>query len=200
MALLLIARVLITRVLIAAVAVAGILRLLRRIIIRRRRRVRRSGRERRRIARVGVGLRRGIAVLGSPIDVARRRSARPRRIDGFSGLSPRGRVPLPDQPREFRKRISAAIGPITIVSHRTCSNFGVSLQFRATIPHDCSCRPPAAWSYRISFGAPTPSNASPDARTVTTPCTRTRRAIVNCRSSWIMKRKCGDALPNVHSA
>src|SRR5580700_634756 len=65
-ALILMALALIARVLISVVAVAWILRLMRRVIIRRRRRVRWSGRERRRIARLGVGLRRGIAVLGRP--------------------------------------------------------------------------------------------------------------------------------------
>src|SRR6202044_3526228 len=52
-------------------------------------------------------------------------------------------------------------------------------------------------TYRISFGASTPSSASPDERTVTTPCTSTRRATVICRSFWIMKRKCGFVLPSV---
>ena len=55
-------------------------------------------------------------------------------------------------------------------------------------------------NHRISLGASTPSSASPEARTVTTPCTKTSRAKLVCRSSWIMKRKCGDALPSVQSA
>ena len=42
---------------------------------------------------------------------------------------------------------------------------------------------------RISSGASTPRIHSPDARTVTTPCTRARRATVICGSFAIMKRK-----------
>jgi hypothetical protein len=157
----------------------------------------RSGRTRRRLAPL-ISERK--AVVGFPIGFASRRSAWARRSAGLSRPPPGRCIALPDQARELRKRIAATVGPIIAISHRTCSDSGALLRFLATHPHDCSGRPPAAWSYRISSGAPTPSNESPDPRTVTTPCTSTRRAIVNSRSSGIMKRKCGDALPSVHNA
>ena len=51
----------------------------------------------------------------------------------------------------------------------------------------------------ISSGASTPSNSSPDARTVT-PWTSARRAMVICGSSMIMNRKLGTSFPRAHGA
>ena len=53
---------------------------------------------------------------------------------------------------------------------------------------------------RISSGASTPSKDSPEARTVTTPCTRARRARVVSGSFGIMKRKYDESFPRFQCA
>ena len=111
------------------------------------------------------------------------------------------RIALPDQAREFGQRIVAGAGDSAVRVARGVVRTIGSL--------DC-CRPPfgprfvrspATRSagatqhvgrdkiYRISSGASTPSSASPEARTVTTPCTKASRAAVISGSFWIMKRK-----------
>jgi hypothetical protein len=112
--LLLIAGILIARILIARVLIA-ILRLARRGI----------GRRLSHVPGLTTGRRRVIVLLGRPIGLPGRGRARPRRTLGVPRHSPRGLIALPNQPRKFRKRIAATIGPKIAICHRTCSDSGV---------------------------------------------------------------------------
>ena len=95
-----------------------------------------------------------------------------------------------------RQRVAAAEGAKIAVGHRIRLGPG-GLRDTGLIPRGPHPYIPNGANYRISFGASTPSSASPDERTVTTPCTSTSLATVVCRSFWIMKRKCGFVLPSV---
>src|SRR5262249_9629922 len=121
---------------------------------------------------------------------------------------------LADQAREFRERIVLGRGERTI---RTVPRIRVGTLRTITrvvghlLPPASASRSVYGWNsttlpdafeqdHRISSGALTPSKSSPEARIMTTPWTRARRARVSCGSSWIMKRKYGKSLPRVHCA
>ena len=104
---------------------------------------------------------------------------------------------------KLRERIIVR-GPRVAAQRRfTCTERSLALFFRHSVPGYCA-RPvlliaagdqrrqkqiPKDETYRISSGALTPSNAKPEASTVTIPFTRASRAFVVSRSFWIMKRK-----------
>ena len=185
-----------------------------------------SGKRRKRISgplrQVGVGrliVFLGIAFVGRPLHPrnGRRVVVSLRRAPIVPAVLAR-RITLPDQPSELRERIVGCIphcgigvaarhgttiskGTVSVIGHLTRLDLGFT-RYRSARPFDNNCSFHAAEKgiHRISFGASTPSNASPEASTVKTPCTRTRRATVICRSFWIMKRKCGEVLPSVQSA
>jgi len=126
----------------------------------------------------------------------------------LGGLTTPLLVALANKARQLSQRIAQAItlGRLIIARRHVAT-----VRTETAIRHEiCPDQPFASTAvttcrksrrlYRISSGASTPSSASPEASTATTPCTRTSRATVMCRSFCIMKRKCGDALPSVQRA
>ncbi len=96
------------------------------------------------------------------------------------------RIVLPDQPGQFGERIAAGTGSRRPHRRTTRGRFirtirSLGMVVRHSFPGyelarpsaaAASCARPANQNYRISSGASTPSSASPEARTVTIPCTK----------------------------
>ena len=144
-----------------------------------------------------------LLAVGGRLPIGRGGRRRVRRRPSAGEL--RERIVLPDQSGQLGERIAAAgvvalarrapgaprgivrsVGSQRIIVRHThsVSGTGAALGRFCNVPHSGTER-----DQRISSGASTPSKANPDARTMTTPCTRARRAIVICGSFWIMKRK-----------
>ena len=167
----------------------------------RRRAMRRRFRRRRLRGRRGRG-----AEIVAGAEARRRRRRRRRRRSAARVIAAEfgERVGLSDQAGKFGERIAAGSGVAAgaRARQRFIRTIGSSGSGRPpfgprllSAPSPALNREPASTRgslneiYRISSGASTPSNAKPEARTVTIPCTKASRAIVVSGSFWIMKRK-----------